>query len=239
MVRANHRDFEIDAVERAETRHHRREQDGDVDALAIHVLDANVRIESAARCRGCSPCGLRPVRISGLSGSRDAERASGVELMEIAEEIFRGARRGDLLQLVELGLELAVEILVIELVGLHHMPVGVDNLDSVEHALDLSRIARAKLKRARSSFFADCDGSINHCTPWILPIRVPRARPRDDFRRGRAHPARELPRMGARRLRFFHPDLRDAGGRRASSIAPSRISRSRSRRRSRCVRSAR
>ncbi len=39
-----------------------------------------------------------------------------------------------------------------------------------------------------------------------------RARPLDHFRRGCAHSARELSRMGARRLRFLHPDLRDARG---------------------------
>jgi hypothetical protein len=64
---------------------------------------------------------------------RKAERASGVELMEVSEEPLRGARRGDLLQLFEVGFELLIEVLVIELVGLHHMPVRIDDLDSVEH----------------------------------------------------------------------------------------------------------
>ncbi len=40
-----------------------------------------------------------------------------------------------------------------------------------------------------------------------------RACPLDHFRRGRAHPARELSRLGARRFRFLHPDFRDARGR--------------------------
>src|SRR5216684_9084951 len=53
--------------------------------------------------------------------------------MEISKEPFRRPRRRDLLQFLELRFKLAFEILIVELVGLHHMAVSVDNLDAVEH----------------------------------------------------------------------------------------------------------
>jgi hypothetical protein len=53
--------------------------------------------------------------------------------MKEAEEIFRGARCRSLLQFFEISAELRIDVLVIELVGLHDMAVGVDDLDAVEH----------------------------------------------------------------------------------------------------------
>ncbi len=152
MVRANHRDFEIDALQRAEARDHRREQHPDIDALAIHVLDSNLRIETAARIRRLA------MRLSAgahqrLVPPRHAERPPGIQLMEIAEEVFRRPRRRDLLQLLELRFEFALEVLIVELVRFHNMAVSVDHLDAVEHEqppraqIHLSRIEPAKLKQ--------------------------------------------------------------------------------------------
>ena len=48
MVGADHRAFELDRLERAEARDHRREQDRDVDTLAIHILDLDMRVPAPA-----------------------------------------------------------------------------------------------------------------------------------------------------------------------------------------------
>ena len=132
MVRANHGDLEIDRLQRTETRNHGGEQHGDIDALAIHVLDTNVRIPAAAHI------GFLAARVTAgahqrLIGMRHAERSSGIKLMENAEEEFRRAAFAFLLQVLEVGLELRFEIAVIEVVRLHHVAVGVDDFIAVEH----------------------------------------------------------------------------------------------------------
>ena len=107
MVRANHRDFEIDALERAETRHHRREQHRDVDSLAIHILDAHVRIEAAAHV---GPLAMRiaPGAHQRLVGSGNAQWTSGIQLMEVAEEdISTGALAATFFSLSRSGLNFA------------------------------------------------------------------------------------------------------------------------------------
>jgi hypothetical protein len=85
MVRVDHRDFEIDGLQRAEARHDGREEHRHVDALAIHILDADMRIAAAAHI-GMLGTWITSGADQRLIGMGHAERPAGVELMEETEK---------------------------------------------------------------------------------------------------------------------------------------------------------
>src|SRR6266852_1094760 len=118
MIRVDHRDFEIDGFERAEARHRGREEHCNIDALAIHIFYADMRIAAAAHI-GMLGERATPGADERFIGTRYAERPGGVELMEETEKEFRRARGDFALQVFEVRSELRIEISVVEPVRLH------------------------------------------------------------------------------------------------------------------------